>query len=148
MSTENFWNYVRSFKGEASLKDVFARYSSETELGTLEERVLWACVNRDVEDLFVRSADTIIKPDGTIVVESPDTGSHRTNGEEIQDSTLDNKTPESTLSHTTEPNTGDTETNIDSDLPNLSPNSGNSPDLVQKSESNKSTIFNRLNEKN
>ena len=147
MSTENFWNYVRSFKGEASLKDVFARYSSETELGTLEERVLWACVNRDVEDLFVRSADTIIKPDGTIVVESPDTGSHQTNGEEIQDSTLD-KTTESSPSHITEPETGSTETNTNSDLPNLSPNSGNSPDLVQKSESNKSTIFNRLNEKN
>lgn len=147
MSTENFWNYVRSFKGEASLKDVFARYSSETELGTLEERVLWACVNRDVEDLFVRSADTIIKPDGTIVVESPDTGSHQTNGKEIQDSTLD-KTTESSPSHITETETGSTETNTNSDLPNLSPNSGNSSDLVQKSESNKSTIFNRLNEKN
>lgn len=147
MSTENFWNYVRSFKGEASLKDVFARYSSETELGTLEEKVLWACVNRDVEDLFVRSADTIIKPDGTIVVESPDTSSHKTNGEEIQDSTLD-KTTESSPSHITETETGSTETNTNSDLPNLSPNSGNSSDLVQKSESNKSTIFNRLNEKN
>lgn len=76
IDTSKFWDFVKDFKGTAPIKDVFAKFASDSSLDSFESNLTWAQVNADLQDMFTKQADTFKLPNGAEYTFDSDSEKH------------------------------------------------------------------------
>ena len=151
IDTSKFWEFVKEYKGTASIKDVYAQFEKESSLDSFESKIVWASINSDLQDYFTKTAKTIISPDGTITIDNespkPEIKTEPEHHVPIEPKTDLSPLPEAS-DHNPPPSTGlaphasPTET-----TPEPTPLPPSNPPQNNQSPSNDGTVFDRLKEK-
>jgi hypothetical protein len=145
IDTRKFWEFVKDYKGTASIKDVYAQFEKESSLDSFESKIVWASINSDLQDYFTKTAKTTIAPDGTITIdnESPEPEHHapiepKTDLSPLPEASDHSPSPSTSLA----PHASPTETTPEPTSPPPS-----NPPQNKQSPSNDGTVFDRLKEK-